>query len=84
MTNVVGIRPGLEPTPDEPKPNPDLIKMLEEILDQARAGEVMGLVYVSLHPGDLTTYGYGGRRTRGVLGTLLMLQHYLISKDINE
>lgn len=57
---------------------------LEKMLDEARAGEIQGFAYASLHPGDLTSYGSDGRTTRGILGALVMLQHSMCKTDIEN
>ncbi len=82
--SVVPIRPGLEPPSTIREANADAVSLLERLLKEARAGEIQGFAYASLHPGDLTTYGSGGRTTRGVLGALTMLQHYMCKTDIEN
>jgi hypothetical protein len=81
---IVPIRPGLEPPSEIRGPNPDAVALLERMLKEAQAGEIQGLAYASLHPGDLTTYGSGGRTTRGILGALTMLQFYMCKTDLEQ
>ena len=81
---VVPIRPGIAPPASIHDSNEDVVEKLEALLAHARAGEIQGFAYASLHPGDLTTYGRGGRTTRGVLGALTMLQHYMCKTDIED
>jgi hypothetical protein len=81
--SIVPIRPGLEPVSVR-EPNPDCVSKLETLLQEARAGEVTGFAYAALHPGDLTSFGEGGRSTRGMLGALVMLQHWMCKSDIEN
>lgn len=38
-----------DPIPPAGVPNPQLVMRLEQLLDRARAGEVVGIVYACLH-----------------------------------
>jgi hypothetical protein len=77
---IVPIRSGMEPCPDG-DPNPDVIECLQSLLDRAKAGEIIGLAYVSQHPGDFTMYGRNGRITRGTIGAIAMLQYDMCRAD---
>jgi hypothetical protein len=81
MSTVVPLRPGLEPYPDG-EPNPEVIQHLSGLLDRAKAGEIIGIAYAAIHPGDFTSYTRKGRTTRGVIGALVMLQHDMCKADI--
>lgn len=50
----------------------------------ARAGEVVGIAYATLHPGDLSIYDTRGRTTRGLLGALTLLQFDMCKADAAE
>lgn len=80
---VVTLRPGIEPCPDG-EPNPEVVKELTKLLDMAKAGELLGIAFASLHRGDLTTYDRKGRATRGMLGALVTLQHAMCTADIER
>jgi hypothetical protein len=72
---VIPLRPGLEPPPAPGSVNAALVEELASLLDKARAGEVVGIAYAVLHPGDLSSFNTAGRTTRGLLGALTMLQY---------
>ena len=80
--SVIPLRPGIEPAPNVGDINPQVVELLTELLEKARAGEVVGVAFASLHPGDLTTSNHGGRMTRGVIGALTLLQHDMCKTDI--
>lgn len=77
---IVPLRPGLEPCPDG-EPNQEVIDCLSVLLDKAKAGEVIGIAYVSQHPADFTMYDRKGRTTRGTIGALVMLQYDMCKED---
>lgn len=81
MSEVVPIRAGISPVPTAGIVNDEVVKELQNLLDKAKAGEVMGFAYASLHPGDLTTYGNFGCITRGVIGALMLLQYSMAKTD---
>lgn len=81
MAEVVAIRSGLEVEPPAGTVNQDVVKELQELLDKANCGEITGLAYVSLHPGDLTLHHRVGRITRGVIGAITLLQYSLARND---
>lgn len=84
MAEVVAIRQGLTVEPPAGTVNQDIVKELQELLDKANCGEITGLAYVTLHPGDLTVYCSIGRIVRGVLGALTMLQFSLAKADVEK
>lgn len=81
---VVPIRKGIEPSPAPGTINPDVVKEIQELLDKANAGDISGIAYVTLHPGDHTVYYNIGRLTRGVIGALVLLQHHLAKSDSED
>lgn len=81
MSEVVAIRSGLAVEPPAGTVNADVVKELQQLLDKANCGDVTGLVFVSLHPGDLTVYHSVGRITRGVMGAMTLLQYSLARTD---
>ncbi|WP_454917436.1 hypothetical protein [Xanthobacter sediminis] len=58
MSNVVAIRGG--PT-GQPEPNPTCIATLEEWLERARSGEIVGVALAALHHDGVGSYAVGGR-----------------------
>jgi len=79
---VIPIRHGFTPSPASGEVNAAVVKELEELLAKAQAGEVSGLAYVTLHPGDYTLWHRVGRMTRGVIGALTLLQWDMCKADI--
>ena len=84
MSEVVPIRQGLTPEPTAGSVDQGIVKELENLLGRAKAGEITGMAFVALCPGDFTTYSSVGRLTRGVIGALALLQHQLMKNDIEE
>lgn len=78
---VVGLHGDVAPT--EPVVKPDVVEALETLLAQARAGEVIGLHVIALHPGDLTDWVCAGRNTRGMIGAA-MLMYYEVCRETLE
>lgn len=64
--------------------NPEVIEKLEQLLEQAKAGEVTGLAYAALHPGDLTSWSFAGRTTRGLLGATMLCQGDLVKTTLEN
>ena len=67
--NVTPIRADLAPTLSE-EPDPVIVQYLEELLAEARAGRIQGIIWVALHPGDLTSDARAGLITSAVIGKL--------------
>lgn len=84
MSEVVAIRSGLAVEPPIGTVNQDVVKEIQDLLDKANSGEITGLAYVTLHPGDVTFYSNAGRVTRGVMGALTLLQYSLARTDFEE
>lgn len=81
---VVPIRPGLAPAPPNGEVSPETVKQLEELLEMARSGEVIGIAYAISHPGYATSFhrvGYGGRALLGAVG---LLQHSICQHDLED
>jgi hypothetical protein len=81
---VIPLRAGLAPSPSGGEPNAAVVDRLAELLEMARAGEVVGIAYATLHPGDLSIYDTRGRTTRGLLGALTLLQFDMCKADAAE
>jgi hypothetical protein len=78
---IVPIRDGLAVDPPAGTADPAVIKEIEGLLEQAKSGELIGLAYVSLHPGDTTVYFRVGRITRAVMGALTIMQYAMAKAD---
>lgn len=75
MTKVVGIH-GYKPTFKEP--NPKVIELLEDLLEQARSGEIIGLSGALLYHDKLSGTVYGGIvGTYGMVGALDVMKSEL-------
>lgn len=81
-TNVVPIRAGVAPDPDAGSVNEATVKELEDILQRARAGEVVGVAYACQHPGRLTTFHYVGFVTRACIGAVGLLHAKMCKHDL--
>jgi hypothetical protein len=68
---VTPIRPDIAPSVAMPnEPNPILIQYLEEMLAEARSGQMQAIIWAALHPADLTSHGRAGTITAGLIGRL--------------
>lgn len=81
MTVVVPIRDGLAPAPPAGTVDEALVKEFQDLLERVQAGEVIGVAYVALCPGDTTYYRSAGRLTRGVIGGIEVLKWSLCQRD---
>tara|TARA_R100001086_G_scaffold83982_1_gene41098 strand:+ start:1939 stop:2184 length:246 start_codon:yes stop_codon:yes gene_type:complete len=60
-------------------PNEDLIEELEDMLERARSGEIQTVCFAILNFDESTTYFTRGlHATRGLLGSLVLLQRDLL------
>jgi len=84
VSEVVAIRSGVAVAPPAGTVNEDVVREAQDLLDKAKAGEITGFAYVTLHPGDVTFYSNAGRITRGVMGALTLLQYSLARTDFEE
>lgn len=82
--NVVSIRDGISLAPVGGEADPTVVECLSELLEKARAGEVTGIAYATLHPGDVSFYHNSGRATRGLLGALMLLQYEMCKADAEK
>ena len=80
---ILQLRPGILPETSEDA-RPEVIKELEELLAKAKAGEIRGIAYVAIHPGDLTSFARVGRNTRGMLGANMLLQHEMCARTMED
>ena len=60
------------------KADPDVVKLLKGMLEEAQSGEIIGFVGAILHCNDLSSICRAGIATRVLLGSLTMTQHCLI------
>lgn len=85
MTNVSPIRPDLADKAIMPnEPDPILVKFLEELLEEARSGQIQGIVWAALHPGDLTSYGRAGLVTSAVIGKIEIAKMHCVKQAIED
>lgn len=80
--SVTPIRAGF--TPQSKSMDESVVAVLEELLAEARAGEISGIAVVPLYYNDLTRYLTAGRLTRGVIGALELLKVKLCMDDLRE
>lgn len=61
------------------EPSPALIARLEDLLEQARSGEVQGIAYAALHADRLASFAVAGRvGGYAMMGALTMAQDALV------
>lgn len=62
------------------KPNENVVVRLEELLEEARAGETIGIAYVALNRESFATTGFVGVHhwQLGVLGGVALLQDRIL------
>lgn len=80
-TKIVPLRPGLALPLPVGQPDTAVVEKVRELLSKAEAGEIVGIAYAVLHPGDVSSYCTSGRTTRGVLGALALLQYDICKAD---
>lgn len=61
----------------KPKPNQDLIGVLEEALQRAREGEISGIALFEVHPGGLHYHTTGVPNRWEAMGYLVHMLHKL-------
>jgi hypothetical protein len=76
---IVALRGQVMPT--DPTVIPVVVERLEELLAMARAGEIVGIAYATVHPGDVTGYGRVGRQVRALLGAVELLKFDMCRDD---
>jgi len=82
--SIVPIRPGLEPDPPKGEVNAALVKELEQLLDRARSGEVVGIAIALQHPERLTSFYRVGFMSRAILGALVLLQTQMATDELEN
>lgn len=70
--------------PPQPAVNKNVIKFLEETLEAARAGEIVGIAGATVHPGHCTTPFWVGKSGRGTMGCLQVVLYNLAKIDTEE
>lgn len=63
------------------EPNADLVETLEGMLEEAKAGEIVGLAGVTLYHDRQTGFRLAGLTTRAVIGTLVVVTAKLSADD---
>jgi hypothetical protein len=81
--SVVGIRPG-QAISDLREPNAGAIKVLEDLLERARAGELVGVAVVAYQPGGETWWQIAGIHGRGTIGALEVVKADLVGRDLRD
>jgi len=81
---VVPIRSGVTPEPPPGHVDEAVVKELTDLLERAKSGEITGIAYGVLCPGDLSYYGRFGRITRGVIGAMEILKYTIIERALQE
>jgi len=63
-----------------PPPDEDLIVTLQDLLTQAKSGDLGGIAYVGYATDHNVVYGFVGREMRGQLHRTYSLLHWLANK----
>lgn len=84
MADVVAIHPGLANKAMSNEPDQKLVEYLEQLLEEARDGQIQGMVWAALHPGDLTSWGRGGLVTSGMIGKLEIAKMHCVRTAIED
>jgi hypothetical protein len=69
---VVALRGGEIVQPGQPLP--DLVALLEEVLEMARSGEIKGVALAMIHTDDCSSMRRCGVQTRGLIGCLEIMK----------
>ena len=80
---VIPIRPNVRPATGKVA-NPEVIERLEELLDKAKSGEIVGIAYAITDGDDYTGYSWVGRSIRGTLGALDLLHFEMCRADVER
>lgn len=67
---VVPMFPGAVPSSVQLEPNPNVVKALEDCLEQARAGTIVGIVIVKRMHDSVGEYSFGGHCGMTAIGAL--------------
>lgn len=66
------------------KPDPDVIDSLKDLLEMAKSGELNGFVIIMSHPGDSSSWGWVGRITRSLIGSVELCKFDLCQKELEN
>lgn len=72
MSNVISLKGG--PLPPAPEPVPDVILALEDMLEEAMAGRIIGIACAALHPDSSSSRISCGWIDDSTVSALVMLQ----------
>lgn len=65
----------------KPQPDKDIIEKLEELLEQAKSGDIQFIVYIVDRQNNLSTGEYGHyREETKIVGMMEVMKHRLLSK----
>lgn len=70
MAKVVSLKGAPIPTAPTKEPNPQAVKLAEELLELVKAGEIIGFVYAGITYVGEPEYGIGGEMNYGLLGII--------------
>jgi len=82
MGDIVGIFGA--PVPEAGKPSPALVARLEELLEQARSGEIQGLAGAALFRDGATVVVSAGLANRTLVGTLAIAQTRVVQDILKD
>lgn len=67
MSKVTSIRGYAIPEPGQPQP--EVVQELEMLLDRAKSGEVIGILWSTSHPDGTSSNHFIGRISRSMVGS---------------
>lgn len=73
MSEVVSLRGRGAPIAQPGSPDENVVKTAEELLERAKAGDVIGIAFVATHSDLASTNQSVGRCTRSMVGCLFAL-----------
>lgn len=65
------------------QPDPAVVKELEDLLQQAKSGEISGLAWAATHPAEISSNHYVGMTSRGMVGGLFSVMRR-ISEELDK
>lgn len=66
------------------KPNLDVVRACEDLLEMAQSGEIQGITYCALHSDGTTTGYWRGISNRALIGAMATLQTVVIARQLEE
>lgn len=82
MSNIISLKGG--PLPPAPEPVPDVILALEDLLEEAVAGRLIGIACAALDNAGRASRVHGGYTGYGIIGALSIMQTCIAASIMEE